>query len=164
MYCQDIYYGVFDAYKSKLTRIMYFLCPKNRLVVQKISFPVNFRFISGGISAEKNFGKFVLHQKIRLWISRGVSRTSFELLYLSTKVPPLSAFKKILAVYCLLVPWLLNLTIPQNIRSSKTENIRSFNRFSKLCGLVFSRVYRPPDTSYGSVRYDIQNYDWFVDF
>ena len=39
----------------------------------KISFTVNFQFISGEISAEKNFFRnILLHQKIRLWISRGL--------------------------------------------------------------------------------------------
>ena len=42
-----------------------FLVPK-KLDGLKMSFPVNFRFISGEISTEKNFGKFLLHQKNRL--------------------------------------------------------------------------------------------------
>ena len=37
-----------------------------------MSFPVNFRFISGETSVKKIFfGKILLHQKIRLWISGG---------------------------------------------------------------------------------------------
>ena len=69
-----------------------------------MSFPVNFRFISGEISTEKNFGKIVLHQKIRPWISKIRPWAIFDL---SHSFPPLSAFKTISAVNCQLVPWLL---------------------------------------------------------
>ena len=59
--------------------------PENRFVV-------NFRFISGEISAEKiNF--------------RGIPWAIFEL---TCSFPQLSAFLTILAVYCQLVPWLLS--------------------------------------------------------
>ena len=70
-----------------------------------MSFPVNFRFMSGKISADFFFGKILLHQKIRLWISGGVSSAIFEL---SCSFSPLSAFKTILTVYCQLVSWLLS--------------------------------------------------------
>ena len=53
---------------------------------------------------KKNFWKIILHQKIRLWISGGVSWAIFEL---SCSFPPLSAFWTILAVYCQIVLWLL---------------------------------------------------------
>ena len=49
---------------------MYFWYSQNSIRGLKMAFPVNFRFISVEISAEKDFfGKFLFHQKIRLWIS-----------------------------------------------------------------------------------------------
>ena len=100
VYCQVFYYGVFDAYRLKLTYV--FLVPKkfdswyNSNPGLRMSFPVNFRFISGEISTEKNFGKIVLHQKIRPWISREESWAIFEL---SHSFPPLSAFKTIFEIF-----------------------------------------------------------------
>ena len=44
---KTFYYGVFDAYRLKLTWVMYFKCPEIRTVVLKMSFPVILRFISG---------------------------------------------------------------------------------------------------------------------
>ena len=72
-----------------LTWIMYFSCPKNSIRGLKMSFPVNFRSISGEISAKTNFWKNFIAPKDSSLDFRGVSLAIFEL---SCSFPPLSAF------------------------------------------------------------------------
>ena len=87
VYCQDIHFGVIRClcFKSDMNYVI--LVPEKFASWSK---KCHFRSISGEISAEKFFfGKILLHQKIRLWISGGVSWAIFEL---SCSFSPLSAF------------------------------------------------------------------------
>ena len=83
---------------------MYFLCPKNSIRGLKMSFPVIFRFISE-IFVFEHF-----HSTKRFVFE--FQGESLKLFFkLSCSFPPLSPFWRILAVYCQLVPWLLNLLV-----------------------------------------------------
>ena len=89
VYCQDIYYGVLECLYVKYDINYVFLVPKkfdswSKNVISgqfSVHFWWNFR-------RKILFGKILLHQKIRLWISGALSRAIFEL---SCSFPPLSA-------------------------------------------------------------------------
>ena len=75
---KKFYYAVFNAYRLKLTLIMYFLCSKNSIRVLKMSFPVNFWFTSGEISVEKkNFWKNFIAPKDSFLNFRGSLLSNF---------------------------------------------------------------------------------------
>ena len=59
--------GVFDAYRLKLTREICYA--KKWIRGLKMSFSVNFRFISGEISAEKRFVFEFQGESLRLFLS-----------------------------------------------------------------------------------------------
>ena len=105
VYCQDIYYGRLRCLYVQSDINYVFIVPKNSIHGLEMSIPVKFRFISGGISAEKKYWKKFIVPKYTSVNFRGVSWAVFEI---SCWFPPLSAYKTILAVYCQLVPWLLS--------------------------------------------------------
>ena len=113
---QDIYYGVFRCLYVESDINHVFVVPKqfdswSKNVISG-PFSVYFRW---NFRRKNFFGKILLHQKIRLWISAGVSSAIFEL----SCFPPSSSF--FLAVYCQLVTWLL-----------RSENSKFCNKMSKF--------------------------------
>ena len=134
---KTFYYGVFDAYRLKLTWVMYFKCPKNSIRGLKISFSFNFRFICGEISAKNFFFKFLLYQRIRIWISEGVSSAIFEL---SCSFPLLWALR-ILAVYCQLVLLLVINTIQWTFCSRIWEPSPSYAKIGRILPVPLSPIW-----------------------
>ena len=95
---------VFDAYRLKLTWIMYFLCSKNSIRgLKNISsgqFLVHFWFIFGEISAEKFFLENFYSTKRFVFEFQGESRNFWAIVLIFAVMNILED----LAIYCQLVP------------------------------------------------------------
>ena len=105
MYCEDILlWRLLYAYRLKQTWVMYFQWPRNSIRGLTNVISGHFRFISGGISAEKTFLGYFYNKRFVFEIQGESLKAIFEL---SFSFPPLSVFQRILAVYWQLVPWLL---------------------------------------------------------
>ena len=112
---------------SMLTSVMYFQCPKIRFMVSKMSFPVNIRFTSGKISAGKLVLEIFYNTKRFLFEFQGKS------LELSCSFPSLSAFQRISAVYCQLVPQLLNQLLQKTFYENLLFQLRDKADLSAIC-------------------------------
>ena len=107
VYYQDIYYGVLRCLYVKSDINYVFLVAKRSIRGLKMSFPVNFRFISGEISAKNFLEKFYCTKRFVLEFYWGPVSYFWAIVPISAVIGILDDFGSLLAARTVTVKWLL---------------------------------------------------------